>query len=1218
MRFGVLGPLAVWTAGGDPVTVPGPRTRALLAALLSSDGRPASADRLIDDLWGDEELPGKPAAALQTRVWQLRRAFEDAEPGGRELLTLQEGGYVLRTDRESVDADRFGALTARARAADDPGVRAELLADALALWRGTAFAGFEDTPFARPVAARLEEARLAAVEEHAEARVALGAYGDVAGELGALVAAHPLRERLRAVHMRALYGAGRAGDALASYRELRIRLADELGLDPSPELVVLQQAILEQDPALGTAVVLPRARVVPSDVSRAARVDDDSAGRPDGERAERPGDGDRAGGRGGDRARRGDGDHARRRDGDRVPPRREDHPVPSGADRPAPAPAPVDESRPAPTPAPRPRPGLPVPLTELIGRQDALAEVTSLLGSVRQLTLTGPGGVGKTRLALAVADRMAGDHPDGVRLVELAARGRTEPAHAPYAVAEAVMAALGIREETASEAAAPGGPAAPADRIAEALGDQRLLLVLDNCEHVVEAVADLASVLLRRAPGLRVLATGQEPLGIPGEAIWAVPPLDVPDPARDEDVADVARSGAVRLFVARATATAPGFRLDADNAHDVATVCRRLDGIPLALELAATRVRALGVRELVARLDDRFRLLGTGHRGTPPRQQTLRAMIDWSWELLTAPEQTLLRRLAVHTDGCALAAAEEVSAGEGLLPEDVSDLLVRLVDRSLVVAVDSGDGVRYRLLESVAHYGAARLEEAGEAGRVRRRHRDHYTALAERAAPQLRGHDQRRRLRLLDAEAANLRRALDEAVRDGAAQHALRLVNALAWYWFLRGRLREALRSLGAALETSRRYAGPAATSESFVSARARARAWQAGFAVLVGDDADRTERSGGAVELSKDITDRREGARAQWFLGFALFGVGAQAASEELIRLALDGFRALDDEWGLAAALCVRANQAHVRGDLATLEDAGCRSAALFTALGDSWGQLLTVEPLAALAQMTGDYRRAARLHEDGLRIAEDLGLWPEAADQLSGLGSTATLTGDHDMARAFHERAVRIAADHSFRPGVIRAETGLALGARRAGHLDAAEPQLRHVLRWLTHMAFAPGIALVLAELGFIAEQRGDAAESLRLHLAGWSAARTTGDARAQAFALEGLAGAHAAAGRPLCAAVLLGAAHTARDSVGMPLPPAERGDVDRISAVVRGCLDEEAYRSAYARGSALTPEEAVAACRLEGPGNRPPNTSAASCAARCEISGDVGGPAGLSRSS
>ncbi|EPH39734.1 hypothetical protein STRAU_7213 [Streptomyces aurantiacus JA 4570] len=890
--------------------------------------------------------------------------------------------------------------------------------------------------------------------------------------------------------------------------------------------------------------------------------------------------------------------------------------------------------------APRPRTNLPAPLTELIGRESALTEVKSLFRAARELTLTGAGGVGKTRLALAAAGQLAGDFPDGAWLVELAARGRTEPADAPHAVAEAVMTALGIREESAPGPTTAGARSTPADRLAEALGDQRMLLVLDNCEHVIDAVAELATVLLRRAAGLRLLVTSQEPLGIHGETIWPVPPLDVPGPEDEADPEDVARSSAVRLFLARATAAAPGFALDADNARDVATVCRRLDGIPLALELAATRVRALGTRELVARLDDRFRLLATGHRGAPPRQRTLRAMIDWSWELLTPPERVVLRRLAVHSDGCTLRAAEEVCAGEGLRPEDVLDLLARLVDRSLVVAVDSGrtssdhassdrtssdrtssdrtsgdhassgassdrtnsaesadrgGGLRYRLLESVAEYGTSRLHEAGETARVRRRHRDHYIALAERTAPHLRGHDQRRRLRILDAEAANLRRALDDAVREGAAHDALRLVNSLAWYWFLRGRLREAVRSLEAALAVARDV-GPAATPETVVSARAQARAWQAGFAVLVGDgagaDARATDGNRGPVELSKDIADRRDGARAQWFLGFALFGVGDQAASEELIEHALDGFRVLGDRWGLAAALCVRANQAHVRGDLDALARDGRRSADLFTELGDWWGQLLTVEPLAGLAQMTGDYARAARLHEDGLRMAEELGLWPEAADQLCGLGSTATLTGDHDAARRFHERAMRLAAEHSFKPGVIRAEVGLGLGARREGRLDAAESHLRHVLKWLSRMAFEPGRALVLAELGFIAEQRGDGAEATRLHEEGWAAARNTGDTRALALALEGMAGARALTGRPESAAVLLGAAHTARQSVRMPLPPAERGDVDRVTAAVRGRLDEATYAAAYRRGRALTPEEAMSA---HAPPLRPPPSPA-----------------------
>ncbi|TDC15484.1 AfsR/SARP family transcriptional regulator [Streptomyces sp. 8K308] len=1089
MRFGVLGPLAVWGADGGLVTVPGPRTRTLLAALLSHEGRPVSADRLFDELWDGRELPGNPSAALQTRVWQLRKVFEGAEAGGSELLTLRDNGYLLRTEPESVDMDRFAALTARARAADDPRSRAALLSDGLALWRGEAFSGFEDAAFARPVITRLEEARLAALEALAEARIDLGEHLDVAGELRELVMRHPLRERLRGLHMRALYAAGRAGEALASFQELRTRLADELGLDPGPELTALHQAMLERDTRLdapSTVVAVPRRR---------------------------------------------------------------------------------------------PATNLPAPLTELIGREGAVVEVKGLCDTARHVTLTGSGGVGKTRLALETAARLADDFPDGTWLVELAALGRTGSANAMDQVAEAVLTALDVREESGPTPRGANGPRSPAESLAEALADRRLLLLLDNCEHVVGAVAELAVLLLRRSPGLRLLATSQEPFGILGEVVWAVPPLEVPDPAREPGLDDVARSSAVELFVARATAAAPGFTLDAGNARYVSVICRRLDGIPLALELAATRVRALGVRGLMTRLDDRFRLLATGYRGAPPRQQTLRAMIDWSWDLLTAPERAVLRRLAVHAEGCSLEAAEAVCAGGEVRPDDVLDLLARLVARSLVVMADSGDEPRYRLLESVAEYGLARLDEAGETEDVLRRHRRYYTELAERAAPLTRGPDQRRWMRLLDAEAANVRRVLDHAVLHGAVEDALRLVNALVWYWFLRGRLREAGRSLAAALAAAERTEAPR-TPEAVTSLRARARAWRAGFALLVGDGTERTRYGRGAVELFRELTDPRERAGAQWFLGFALFGVGDQAVSEELVDQALEGFQDIGDTWGTAAALSVRANQAHVRGDLARLAHDGRRSAELFAELADGWGRLQTIEPLASLAEMAGDYERAARLHQDGLRMAEDLGLWPDAADRLTSLGSITMLTGDHARAREYHQRALRLAAEHSFKPGEIHAEVGLGLGARREGRLDAAEAHMRRVLRWQTRMSFEPGRALALAELGFVAEQRGDADRSLSLQLEGWTSARGTGDARAMALALEGLAGAHALAGRHAYAAVLLGAAHAARASVGMPLPSAERGDVDRITAAVREHLEEGAYLAAYRHGIELTPEEALSA--------------------------------------
>ncbi|RFS87454.1 AfsR/SARP family transcriptional regulator [Actinomadura spongiicola] len=1067
MRFGVLGPLAVWTSDGRPVKVPGRKTRALLADLLAHEGRPVPAARLIADLWG-EEPSGNASAVLQTKVWQLRRALEQAEPGGRDMVVFQGNGYLLRTDHGAVDLGRFAELTGLARGTDDPRGKASLLADALALWRGQAFAGFEDEEFVRATIVRLEEERLAAEEEHAAARLELGEHAAVAGELSELVGRHPLRERLRGLQMRALYRAGRTSEALAQYDDLRARLAEELGLDPGPELTALRQAVLTQDPAL---------------------------------------------------------------DADSAPP--------------------------------RPQTNLPVPVTELVGRDEAVAAVKALLPAARLVTLTGPGGVGKTRLALETAARLVDAYPDGTWLAELAALG--DDGHAGASVAEAVMTVLGIREESGPRTASigPAGPAAPAnERLAEAVRDRRLLLVLDSCEHVIDAVADLVSVLLRRAPELRVLATSQESLGISGEAIYPVAPLDVP--ATASDPAAVERSSAARLFVARAAAASPGFRLDAGNAHDVAVICRRLDGIPLALELAATRVRALGLPGLIARLDDRFRLLARGYRGAPPRQRTLRAMIDWSWELLTGPERAVLRRLAVHAEGCTLGAAEIVCSGGGVRSEDVLALLARLVDRSLVVMADHAGGPRYRLLESVAEYSLARLQEAGESERVRLKHCHYYIELLEDATSHLRGSDQREWLGRLDAEAANVRRALENALHHGKASHALRLCNAAAWYWFLRGRLREAERSFQRALAIE--------VPPTAASTRARAEAWQAGFAALVGDTVAPWSR------INANLPEDTESLRTLWFLGFALFGGGHQAASEEVIGRVLDGFHGLDDRWGVAAALSVRANQAHVRGDLVTLERDGHRSAEIFGELGDLWGRLQTVEPLASLAEMNGDYDRAERLFQEGRRIAEELGMWSQVSDTLSGLGNLAMLAGDHARAREFHQDALRVAAEHSFKPGEIRAEVGLGLGARREGRLDAAETHLRHVLEWLTRLNFEPGRALVLAELGFIAELRGDAATSLRLHLEGWAAARNTGDARAMALALEGLAGAHTLAARHTSAALLLGAAAAARDSVNMPLPPAERGDVDRITRTVREHLDEDTYRTTFEHGRTIQLDEST----------------------------------------
>ncbi|MEV1025475.1 BTAD domain-containing putative transcriptional regulator [Streptomyces sp. NPDC050264] len=1069
MWFGVLGALVVRGRDGGVIGVPEVKVRTLLAVLLAQEGQSVSVDRLVEELWGARP-PANPANSTQAKVSQLRRAI------GRERVVLQGGGYRLVLEDAEIDAAAFRGMVERTRSVPDAGGRVQLLERALELWRGSAFADFADAEFARGPAGQLEELRLVAREEWAVARLELGQHGLVAAELGALVAAHPLRERLRGLQMRALYGAGRQSEALTSYERLREVLAGELGVDPSPELASLHTAILRQDHRDHQDL-----RVL--------------MGRPEGAGASGAG----AGARGG---------------------------------------------------------GLPDPGTPLVGRGPALRVLARLLGGHRLVTLTGPGGVGKTRLALETArqasgaDAGAGAGADGVWLVEFAGvRGDADD------LAGAVAAALGLHDE-------PARGRGPTQRLVDALRERRGLLVLDNCEHVVDAAAELTYTLLRAAPLLRILATSQEPLGLAsaGEAVHVVEPL--------------APADAIALFTARAVASAPGF----DPARDpdaIAEICRRLDGIPLALELAATRVRALGAAELAARIDDRFRVLGQrgGLRGAPARQRTLRAMIDWSWELLGAPERIVLRRLAVHHDGCTPRAAEAVCAGGGVERADVLDVVARLVDRSLVVAVDTPAGPRYRLLESVSAYALERLEEMGDTDAVRDRHLRYYLSLAEQAAPRLRDGGQRDWLLRLDAESGNLRYALATATRDDPAA-AARLASALAWWWLLRGRLTEAYRALSGVADRvqadgvrgNRVQADRVQADRLQEPASGELRVLHAAFGLLTGAAAPIEAPDTGAGPASSS---------AQWLYAYGLFNGGDPDACGRH----LDAHPPHpDDPWSGAAALALRSLHALIRGDLDTVRRDGMRSADLFRQLGDRWGELQTVQPLAALAEIKGSYAEAERLGQEGLRIAEELGLATEVSARLSGLGRLALLDGAWERARDLHEQALRRAVEQGYKYGEIHARMGLALGARRSGDLDAAERLLVRLRDCHSELSSPAGDHLLAAEFGFLAEVRGDAAGARDHHLRGLDAARVLGEPRAFALSLEGLAGALSLAGAVGEAALLLGAADAARRGVGVPLPLAERVDVARVEARVLAALGSAGFGSWFRVGGGLDPEAAL----------------------------------------
>ncbi|MGW4774136.1 BTAD domain-containing putative transcriptional regulator [Nocardia sp. NPDC004278] len=1176
MRFGVLGPLTVWTDAGTVVPIPGAKVRALLADLLVAGGQPVSADRLVDDIWAADP-PGNPAGTLAAKASQLRRAFEDAEPGGRDLVVSPPPGY--RLVGAEVDALRFRSLIATARAATDTTARVAALTEALGLWRGPAFADFRDAEFAGPVIAQLEEQRLVAVEELAEARLSLGEYREVAGDLAVFVREHPLRERLRAALLRALYGAGRQAEALASYEDLRRHLDDELGLDPSPELVALQRSILGQE----LEVAAPRP------------------------------------------------EHVVRRRSSNIPAQR----------------------------------------TALIGRDEEVARLREAVSETRLVTLTGPGGVGKTRLALATAAGLKERFPHGTWLIELAPLQPTSTDATSW-LAEAVSQVLGIRATDGAD---------PTDLLCEVLADQELLLVLDNCEHVVDHAADLAELLLGAAPKLHILATSREQLRLPGEDIVAVEPLAVP--AADVGLAEVEKSSAVELFVTRARASDRGFTLDADTAESVAILCRRLDGIPLALELAATRVRALGVHEMVARLDDRFRLLATGHRGAPPRQQTLTAMIDWSWGLLDDTERTVLRRLAVHTGSCTLDAAETVCAAnptatahgrtaafpaggirsraDGTLatglgwangggtdaglappspnddraastrpaeheatgpdsairdagaialgridvdtaadgghsafppvrldPATIADVVARLVDRSLVHT----SGRRYRLLESVAAFSVDRLAEAGELEAVYRAHHLYYLHLAEQAEPELYGADQQRWLRRLDSESANLRTALDGFVRVADAEHALRLVNALAWYWLLRGRFGEARRWLAAALaltDSGQRNSAPSSSVQrnpvkggspqsSSAELRARALAWDLGFAFQQGEFADGAARRA-EVFAAFDSVDNPVGrARAALFVAFSALESGDLPELEAVIEQALPVGAQLGDRWAVATAHVALAKAAHSRVDLPALARHAGAAAHIFAEIDDRWGRLQAAEWLGGLAELTGDLRGAMEIHTDALGLAQELELWGQVCTHLCWLGWICMQHTEFDRAAALADQALRVAAEHGYAPGRLFASIVAAFAARRDGNPDLAERILRELLESTpADEAETPlFLPMLQVELGYVLEQR-DPSAALDLHLSALDGAQRIAAPRDTTFAIAALAAAAAELGEYETAATLLGTAEAIRITNGIPILPAERHDIDRPTAKIIAALGDSAFTAAHAAGADLTPAQA-----------------------------------------
>ena len=669
MDIRVLGGIEV-LVDGRPRHLDGPKQRAVLALLLVHRRTVVPLDLLVDALWGDDPPPTA-RATMQTHLSKVRRALADAGPVG---IRNVPPGYTLDIGPRDVDADRFDSCVSRARErrAGAPLEALALLDEGMALWRGPAFAEFADEPWARGEAARLEELRLVAVEDRAEAQLALGAHTAVVGELGCLVEQHPFRERLWMQLMLALHRSGRQGEALRTANQLRGHLRDELGLDPSQELCQLERAIATDDPALR-------------------------------------------------------------------PPRR---------------------ATTAPGGEPQPRSAqLPSAVTALVGRKSDLAELSALLPTIRLLTLVGPGGVGKSSLAVELARRELAGPGGTVRLIELAA------VRDDAAVAAAVAQALDIERRLDRSLE---------ESIIDVLGSREVLLVVDNCEHVLDAVGRLVHQITRWCPGVRIVATSRERIGMAGEVVWPVLPLEVP-PSGGAVRDAIASYPAVRVFVERAVDAVPGFAVDDASAPAIAELCIQLDGVPLALELAAARMVSMSPAQLAERLHERFVLLGGGH-AREPRHRTLVDLVQWSYELLSPGEQTLFDRLSVFVGGFDLESAEGVCGVGGLTRGEVAAPLAHLVEKSLVT---SGPGrARYRQLETLRQYGAERLATRPEAPLVRRGHVATFVALAERAGVDLETVAEQEVAAQLDTELGNLRAAASSAIADGDAGSVLRIVAA--------------------------------------------------------------------------------------------------------------------------------------------------------------------------------------------------------------------------------------------------------------------------------------------------------------------------------------------------------------------------------------------------------------------------------------------------------
>jgi predicted ATPase/DNA-binding SARP family transcriptional activator len=817
-----------------------------------------------------------------------------------------------------------------------------------------------------------------------------------------------------------------------------------------------------------------------------------------------------------------------------------------------PAPPPVDESRVG---------RLPARLTSFVGRQSELREVLDRLADTRLVSLVGPGGAGKTRLSteIAAASGISG------WFVELAGVGEAAD------VATALLTALGLREmrmlEGPSSVGAPPRVMEPMERLIEALAGQRRLIVLDNCEHLISSAAVVADELLAACPELRILATSREPLAITGEVVFPLGPLTLPD--ANAELADIAGAEATRLFVDRAASARPGFTLDEHNAATVAEICQRLDGLPLALELAAARLRSMTVHQIAERLDDRFRLLTAGSRTSMPRHRTLRAVVEWSWDLLEKPERILARRLSVFAAGATIESATAVCADDDLPAADVIYVLASLVEKSLVEAGESRDRQpRYRMLETVRAYAAERLAEAGERERVHDAYDAYFRDLAEEADPYLRGHEQVKWLAKLSAEQDNLLTAIRHAADAGNADTAIRLAMGSAWYWALSGRQRDAI-ELGKLVVD---LPGPAP---------AHARAALRLFSALSGINMpDKEFIRAARAELAETNAMMHYPMLAMVEPMLAVFNGDVEAARE-----ISEHAQHHPDPWARAIAQLGRAFLAENEGQAADAERDAVESLAKFRELGDRWGQAMALGQLSERRTLRADHAGAVQAHEQAIELVSELGALDDMPELYARMAAQCARAGDFDGAERNLDTGLRVAKDHRSTDAEALLLCGMASLLRRRGELAPAAEHLDRALALMSTANRPEGHWRAMSEevRAAIAVDRGEPEVARAALLNGYRAMIELPDLPILAIIAEGAARLASSIGDAACAATLIGVATALR---GTP----DLGNVELAALItsLKATLGEDVYIAAYDRAAALGREDALAELRrvLEQP--------------------------------